>query len=119
MAGLWPDAILSGHAHLYQRFTRWVDGRRATPYIVAGSGGFAATKPRSGFPAPGKKVGDHTLEITPIVEFGYLNLTVTATNLTIAFKTVDIPTDVTTQRDVVSLDLKKGTIAPPSKLKRK
>jgi hypothetical protein len=118
-AGLWPDAILSGHAHLYQRFTRWVDGKRATPYIVAGSGGYAATKPRSGFPAPGKKVGDHTLEIAPIVEFGYLNVTATATDLTIAFKTVDIQTDVTTQRDAVSLDLKKGTIAPPSKLKRK
>ncbi len=113
-AGLWPDAILSGHAHLYQRFTRWVDGQRATPYVVAGSGGFAATKPRSLFPAPGKKVEDHTLEIAPIVEFGYLTVTVTANDMTIAFKTVDVQTDVVTQRDAVTLDLKKGTIMPPS-----
>jgi hypothetical protein len=27
-AGLWPDAVLSGHAHLYQRFTRRVGGRK-------------------------------------------------------------------------------------------
>ncbi len=40
-AGLWPDAILSGHAHIYQRFSRSADGREI-PYIVAGSGGHDA-----------------------------------------------------------------------------
>ena len=39
-AGLWPDAILSGHAHVYQRFSRAVNGK-AMPYVVAGSGGHA------------------------------------------------------------------------------
>jgi DNA repair exonuclease SbcCD nuclease subunit len=48
-AGLWPDAVLSGHAHLYQRFTREVDGREI-PYVVSGSGGFAATPPQGGAP---------------------------------------------------------------------
>src|SRR5205085_1430166 len=48
-AGLWPDAVLSGHAHLYQRFTREVD-RREIPYVVSGSGGFAATPPQGGAP---------------------------------------------------------------------
>src|SRR5271170_7147460 len=32
-AGLWPDVVLSGHAHLYQRFTRVVNGKQ-TPYVV-------------------------------------------------------------------------------------
>src|SRR5579863_8734981 len=38
-AGLWPDVVLSGHAHLYQRFTRTVAAAngKETPYIVAGS----------------------------------------------------------------------------------
>jgi hypothetical protein len=45
-AGQWPDAVLSGHAHLYQRFTRATAGREI-PYIVAGSGGYAATAPQS------------------------------------------------------------------------
>lgn len=35
-----PDAILSGHVHNYQRFSREIDGRRV-PYIVAGAGGYA------------------------------------------------------------------------------
>ena len=44
-AGLWPDAVLSGHAHLCQRFTRVVAKGQQTPYVVSGSGGFAVTPP--------------------------------------------------------------------------
>ena len=35
-----PDAILSGHVHNYQRFSRVV-GKRKIPYVVAGAGGYA------------------------------------------------------------------------------
>lgn len=35
-----PDAILSGHVHNYQRFSRKV-GNRKIPYVVAGAGGYA------------------------------------------------------------------------------
>jgi 3',5'-cyclic AMP phosphodiesterase CpdA len=35
-----PDAILSGHVHNYQRFSRQM-GSREIPYIVAGAGGYA------------------------------------------------------------------------------
>jgi predicted phosphodiesterase len=37
-----PDAILSGHVHNYQRFSRAIDNTRI-PYIVAGAGGYANT----------------------------------------------------------------------------
>jgi hypothetical protein len=37
-SGRVPDAVLSGHAHNYQRFTRTLDGRQV-PYLVAGAGG--------------------------------------------------------------------------------
>src|SRR5208283_2499761 len=37
-AGIWPHAILSGHAHNYQRFTRHKGGRE-TPFVVCGNGG--------------------------------------------------------------------------------
>jgi hypothetical protein len=84
-AGLWPDAVLSGHAHLYQRFARRVGGREV-PYVVAGSGGFAATAPRPGIPSTPLTVGDHTLERQPIVHFGYLTVTVDPQFLTIEFK---------------------------------
>jgi hypothetical protein len=39
-AGRYPDAVLSGHVHNYQRFTRTVDDRHI-PYVVAGAGGYA------------------------------------------------------------------------------
>jgi hypothetical protein len=89
-AGLWPDAVLSGHAHIYQRFSRAVGGK-AIPYVVAGSGGHARTMPR------GESTGeapmtwnDFTLVTGPTDEFGYLTVTVdirvaTAPTLTIAF----------------------------------
>jgi hypothetical protein len=89
-AGLWPDAILSGHAHIYQRFSRGVAGREI-PYIVAGSGGHATTIPT------GEKVGeaprswnDYTLLVGPTAAYGYLTATVDmskpdAPTLTFAF----------------------------------
>jgi len=120
-AGLWPDAVLSGHAHLYQRFTRVIQGKQ-TPYIVAGSGGYAATAPLGGLPNAPVKIGNYTLVVNPIVEFGYLTITTDAKTLTITFKTA-VQKQVM-QRDSVTVDLKSGTItsdpsgsapsAPPS-----
>jgi hypothetical protein len=43
-AGRRPEAILSGHAHCYQRFTRRVDGREI-PHVVAGAGGYHELHP--------------------------------------------------------------------------
>ena len=42
-AGVWPHAVLSGHAHNYQRFTRHL-GDRQIPFIVCGNGGHAIAK---------------------------------------------------------------------------
>lgn len=41
--GLWPDAVLSGHAHVYQRMTRSLTINNAEwqiPYVVVGAGGY-------------------------------------------------------------------------------
>jgi hypothetical protein len=107
-AGFWPDAVLSGHAHLYQRFTRKVDGREI-PYVVAGSGGFSATAPRGGLPQAPLTIGEYTLVKQPIVEFGYLTVGVDMSGtkeLTIAFH------DRTHTRvhDRLRLDLANGKI---------
>jgi hypothetical protein len=93
-AGLWPDAVLSGHAHLYQRFSRSVPGLgRAIPYVVSGSGGFAATPPATSAPAAGTTIGNYTLVTPPIVDFGYLTLVVDMTGpsgtLTISYRSVN------------------------------
>jgi Calcineurin-like phosphoesterase len=104
----WPDALLSGHAHLYQRFTRTVNGRQV-PYIVSGSGGYAATPPQGGSPPAGTVVGDHKLEVTPIVKYGYLTITTDAKTLTITFKTA-LRGEPVTLADSVTLDLMQGKI---------
>jgi acid phosphatase type 7 len=35
-----PDAVLTGHVHNYQRFTRTHSNGKKVPYIVAGAGGY-------------------------------------------------------------------------------
>ena len=66
-----------------------MDGREI-PYIVSGSGGFAATRPQGGAPPVPWTKGEYTLVNDPIVDFGYLTVTVDATGdpqtLTIAFQ---------------------------------
>ena len=74
-AGVWPDLVLSGHAHLYQRFSRSVGGR-SIPVIVAGSGGHLARAPRTDLPPVGSDIGNYRMEIEPIFELGYLTVTV-------------------------------------------
>jgi hypothetical protein len=110
-AGLWPDAILSGHAHLYQRFTRVVNGKHI-PYVVSGSGGFAATPPQSSAPKAPYTIGDTTLEVDPIVDFGYLTITTDAKSLTITFKTAE--KGAVTVKDSVTVDLTVGLVASPT-----
>lgn len=39
-SGRMPDAVLSGHVHNYQRFSRTMKGK-TIPYVVAGAGGYA------------------------------------------------------------------------------
>jgi len=39
-AGVYPDLVLSGHVHNYQRFSKNYGGGKTTPYIVCGAGGF-------------------------------------------------------------------------------
>lgn len=104
-AGMWPDAILSGHAHLYQRFTRRIQGHEI-PYIVSGSGGFATTQPRGGLPRAPVTVGNVTLEKDPVAAFGYLTLTTDAKTLSITFRS----TDKSIRDDTVTVNLAKRVV---------
>jgi hypothetical protein len=106
-AGLWPDAVLSGHAHLYQRFTRKTSDGREIPYIVAGAGGHAVTPPRSHIAAPAT-LGDYTLVVAPILAFGYLSITadVGAHTLELTYR----PRDTTVAGDKVTVDLNAHTV---------
>jgi len=114
--GVWPDMILSGHAHLYQRFTRTVAkaGNKQTPYITAGSGGFAATAPTDGITKVPVKVDDYSLDVLPMIDFGYLTLECDGKTLTATFKSAD--GSGVKVRDIVSVNLSAGTITASTPL---
>jgi hypothetical protein len=107
-AGLYPDMVLSGHAHLYQRYTHQTAGGQEIPYIVAGSGGFSATAPIQKPPAAGTKIGPDTLVVGPIVQFGYLVITANGKQLTATFKEA---TGTTSVADTVTIDLVNRRLA--------
>ncbi|HEY2717746.1 MAG TPA: metallophosphoesterase [Solirubrobacterales bacterium] len=78
-AGRAPDAVLCGHAHVYQRFSRRRDGRE-TPYVVCGAGGFPLLHPLgSGVgPLPARFAGLEgiTLDAYEDRAHGFLTVTV-------------------------------------------
>jgi hypothetical protein len=84
-AGVWPHAVISGHVHNYERFTRTVNNIEI-PYVIAGCGGHSPLSTMRGtFRTPFKIDSTLTLESYDDTDFGYLRLVVTATTLTIEF----------------------------------
>jgi len=82
-AGAVPHAMLAGHSHNYQRYTRTTTlaGKAVQiPYIVAGCGGHIDSPVHD---AHGQKIGEAEFEKS-MKGFGYLLLTATATQLTVA-----------------------------------
>jgi len=81
-ANLYPDAVLSGHAHIYQRITRTMTvGNKSTqtPYIIAGAGGYAVN-PQQEIDKANVKLQDvsdpHFRLHNFLPNFGYLRLSV-------------------------------------------
>jgi hypothetical protein len=119
-AGIWPDLHLSGHAHLYERYTRTVGGRQI-PYVVAGVGGFynlpglkavklrpvPPTTPASGTDASGNPL---RLEVYNDNTFGFLRMTVSPSSITGVFVTVDPASGKTGVGDSFTVDLAAGTV---------
>ncbi len=84
-AGVWPHAVISGHVHNYERFTRTVN-KIQIPYVIAGCGGHSPLSTMRGtFRTPFKIDSTLTLESYDDSDFGYLRIVVTAKTLTIEF----------------------------------
>jgi hypothetical protein len=111
--------VLSGHAHLYQRFTQRVNNnKQQIPYLVSGSGGFAASPPQQNVgPAP-ITVGNDTMVIDPIIKFGYLTITCDGSTLTATFNSPGSNGTVAAL-DTVSVNLKTGLLATTTPARRK
>jgi len=82
-AGFWPDAVFSGHAHVYQRMTRTVqaDGAsRQIPHLICGAGGYNITASQE-VDKSDMKASDATDPQFRLHQFlthyGYMRLTVT------------------------------------------
>jgi hypothetical protein len=114
-AGVWPHAVLSAHAHNYQRFTR-LHGKTQIPYIICGNGGHGLAKLRQkgtsalrtpqplDVPQGSDKV---ILENYDDEDFGYLRVVVTATQLRIEYHPASDGTGAKTPDDFVTVDLAK------------
>jgi hypothetical protein len=114
-AGVWPHAVLSGHAHNYQRFTRAKDGRE-TPFIVAGNGGHgmspltkkATPAPRVPTPQPPLSDGTDSVvwESYDDQDFGYLRILANPSQLRIEYHPATDGQNAKTPDDSVTVDLK-------------
>ena len=142
--GVWPHAVLSGHAHNYQRFTR-AHGDMQIPYIIGGNGGHAIARlkrsPRSGGTpteaAPSDKsdggsvyqspyraptviqAAEHGKDLVQLdnyddQDFGYLRVVVTKAQLRIEYHPATDGAAAKTPDDIVAVDLKTRKLAVPA-----
>jgi hypothetical protein len=113
--GVWPHAVLSGHAHNYQRFTRHKDGRE-TPFVVCGNGGHALARlTRKGEPAIRVPMDQPTLahgggesvtfESYDFTDYGYLRVIADAAQLRIEYHPASDGDESKTPDDFVTVDL--------------
>jgi Calcineurin-like phosphoesterase len=124
--GVYPHAVLSGHAHNYQRFARSIHfGSQSieVPFIVCGDGGHNVNRlvqGKKGQPAQEPQFGAdvHYLEIKPAVNstglvlkhyddtnYGYLRITVDKKDLGIGFHLVNASRLPQSRVDMVTVDL--------------
>jgi predicted phosphodiesterase len=113
-AGIGPDALIAGHSHTYQRYTRNVTIARKqaqVPYIVAGCGGH---NDQAVGVASGQVMGDHTF-VKSIRGYGYLDIVVDAQHLQIDFNLVlgpaGVPGLAKKSFDSVRVNLATGKLA--------
>lgn len=110
-AGVWPHAVLSGHAHNYQRYTRTINGMQI-PYLVAGCGGHSPLSAmRATLRTPYKIDDTLTLESYDDTDYGYLRVVVNARTMTIEFHPQSDGGTTKTPDDSVTITLAKHTVS--------
>lgn len=117
---LWPHAVLSGHAHNYQRFTR-LHGKTQIPYIIGGNGGHALARlarksgPVLRVPTRIQDQGDNQdavdFESYDDQDYGYLRVVADAKNLRIEYHPASDGAGAKTPDDIVTVDLQRRTIS--------
>jgi len=82
-AGVYPDLVLSAHAHNYQRYTRHIAGKQI-PYVVAGTGGMPRQPiiPANGQPVEGSPGVTYEAAVSAL---GYLYITASLQQIQVEF----------------------------------
>jgi len=120
-AGRYPNLILSGHVHNYQRFTNALSGPKgqiALPCVVAGAGGYTklgTLQKIGGSPpkAPLTVLPGLTLEQYDQADFGFLRLEVSKTQIVGTYISAPYAAGTTPAAkvvDVFTVDLAKHTV---------
>ena len=117
--GIWPHAVLSGHAHNYQRFIRTFDGRE-TPFVVCGNGGHRMSRLTRKSTPPLRTPADQPLlsngsdsvsfQRYDDQDFGYLRVVVSETQLRIEYHPASDGAAAKTPDDSMTVDLKTHTL---------
>jgi hypothetical protein len=112
--GVWPHAVLSGHAHNYQRFTRNT-GAMQIPYIIGGNGGHAKAPLRQTgggqirtpvvIPALSLGTDSVTFENYDCLDYGYLRVVVDSKQLRIEYHCSSDSSVAKSPSDFVTVDL--------------
>jgi hypothetical protein len=118
--GLWPHAVLSAHAHNYQRFTRY-HGKTQIPYLVVGNGGhgLATIASKAGpvlrvpvtVQAAGKGADRVDFESYDDQDYGYTRIVANAASLRIEYHPASDGAAAKTPDDTVTVDLASRTIS--------
>lgn len=125
--GVWPHAVLSGHSHNYQRFTRTISARQI-PYVVCGSGGHGPLQMLSKgatirtpqtmaqFAQPEAK-DTVSFDSYDDKDYGYCRVLVDANQLRIEYHPSSDGAAMKTPDDAVTVQLSDGTLihyTPPA-----
>jgi hypothetical protein len=113
--GVWPHAVLAGHAHSYQRFTRHRSDGSDIPYLICGNGGHNVQKlkapkgvplrtPQLLQPASAQDDAD-TFENYDDINYGYLRLIVDPRQLRIEYHPASDGVGAKTPDDSVTIDI--------------
>ena len=119
--GVWPHAVLAGHVHNYQRFTRTRSDGTQIPYISCGNGGHNVQRltrnggtplrtPQVIQPAQGGK-DLVVFESYDDINYGYLRIIVTTEQLRIEYHAASDGPDSKAPDDFVTVDLGERKIA--------
>jgi hypothetical protein len=126
--GIWPHAVLAGHAHNYQRYTRHRSDGTDIPYLICGNGGHNVQKLQGSGSTPLrtpqvfqlKTATDDavTFENYDDTDYGYLRIIATAAQLRIEYHPASDSSGAKTPDDSVTIDLKshKQTVYTPNDL---